>query len=92
MKDAIRAFRLTSPLLNDIATMDSCVGHLRQVCKIFRMPIAIVSLVESERQWFKSIVGLEAAGSSRTESFCAWTLLPINPEVLIVEDASTDPR
>jgi len=62
------------------------------VCSIFKVPIAIVSLVEKERQWFKSIVGLSVSETSRASSFCAWTLLPINPEVLVVEDATEDPR
>ncbi len=63
-----------------------------QVCSIFKAPIAIVSLVEKERQWFKSIVGLSVSETSRASSFCAWTLLPINPEVLVVEDATEDAR
>ena len=62
------------------------------MCSIFKAPIAIVSLVEKERQWFKSIVGLSVSETSRASSFCAWTLLPVNPEVLVVEDATEDPR
>ena len=45
-----------------------------QVCTIFKAPIAIVSLVEKERQWFKSVVGLSVQETDRTSSFCAWTL------------------
>ena len=63
-----------------------------QVSTIFNVPIAIVSLVEKERQWFKSITGLPVSETSRTSSFCAWTLLPIHPEVLVVEDALLDAR
>ena len=62
------------------------------MCTFFTAPIAIVSLVEKERQWFKSVVGLSVQETDRTSSFCAWTLLPVNPEVLIVEDATLDPR
>lgn len=63
-----------------------------QVSTIFKVPIAIVSLVETERQWFKSVVGINVQACARAVSFCAWTLLPVNPEVLIVEDAASDPR
>ncbi|KAK9843847.1 hypothetical protein WJX84_006057 [Apatococcus fuscideae] len=63
------------------------------VCSIFRLPIAIVSLVDRERQWFKSVVGLGACTSTeRSSSFCAWTLLPAQPEVLVVSDATADVR
>jgi PAS domain-containing protein len=64
----------------------------RLVCTIFKVPIALVSLVEKERQWFKSVVGLQVTETSRATSFCAWTLIPVNPEVLVVEDATQDPR
>ena len=64
-----------------------------QLCSIFHVPIAIVSLVDTERQWFKSIQGLPGVTETpRTTSFCAWTLLPKNPEVLIVQDAMEDER
>ncbi len=64
-----------------------------QLCSIFRVPIAIVSLVDTDRQWFKSAQGLPGVSStSRATSFCAWTLLPKNPEVLIVTDATKDKR
>lgn len=64
-----------------------------QLCSIFRVPIAIVSLVDTDRQWFKSAQGLPGVTeTSRATSFCAWTLLPKNPEVLIVTDATEDER
>ena len=64
-----------------------------QLCSIFHVPIAIVSLVDTDRQWFKSIQGLPGVTETpRTTSFCAWTLLPKNPEVLIVQDAMEDER
>ncbi|CAK0736720.1 hypothetical protein CVIRNUC_000792 [Coccomyxa viridis] len=63
------------------------------LCSIFHVPIAIVSLVDTDRQWFKSIQGLPGVTETpRTTSFCAWTLLPKNPEVLIVQDAMEDER
>lgn len=62
------------------------------VCSLFNVPIAIVSLVDKERQWFKSCVGLNCSQTDRKSSFCAWTLVPKNPEVLVVPDATEDAR
>ena len=62
------------------------------VCNIFKVPIAIVSLIDNDRQWFKSCVGLACNQTDRKSSFCAWTLVPKNPEVLVVPDATEDAR
>jgi hypothetical protein len=74
-----------------MAPSDSTRGMM-QLCTIFKVPIAIVSLVDKERQWFKSIQGLDVMQTDRRSSFCAWTLLPMHPEVLIVPDALEDER
>ncbi|MFZ2492664.1 MAG: PAS domain S-box protein, partial [Thermoanaerobaculia bacterium] len=57
---------------------------------ILGTPIALISLVDSNRQWFKSCVGLEATEMSRDVAFCAYGVLADEP--LIVEDATRDPR
>lgn len=53
-------------------------------------PMAFISLVDAERQWFKSAVGFSACQTSREHAFCAHTILAQGP--LIVEDATRDPR
>ena len=63
-----------------------------QLCSIFRLPMAIVSMVDKERQWFKSVQGLAVRSTERRAAFCAWTFLPLHPEVLVVPDALQDGR
>ena len=46
-------------ILCSAAAGDGCPAAAAQVCTIFKVPIALVSLVEKERQWFKSVVGLQ---------------------------------
>jgi len=54
--------------------------------------MAIVSLVDSHRQWFKSVQGLPVKSTERKVSFCTWTLLPEHPEILVVPNALEDIR
>lgn len=58
------------------------------VCEV---PIAVVSLVDRDRQWFKSCLGLDATETPRDVAFCAHAILTPQ-ETLIVEDATLDPR
>lgn len=56
----------------------------------FQVPIALVSLVDGERQWFKGRVGLDLCETPRDVSFCGHTIL--QEGLLVVEDALHDPR
>ena len=64
----------------------------RLAVRLYRTPIALISLIDRDRQWFKSAVGLRAGDqTSRDVAFCAYALLhPTEP--LVVEDATLDHR
>ncbi|MBE7158370.1 MAG: PAS domain S-box protein, partial [Rhodospirillales bacterium] len=56
----------------------------------FGVPVALITLVDAERQWFKSSHGLDVTETPRDQAFCAHTILDHQP--LIVPDAQLDPR
>lgn len=62
----------------------------QQAATLFDVPISLVSLVDSRRQWFKSKVGLTVNETPRDISFCAYAIL--NDDTLVITDASTDLR
>ncbi|MGE4123821.1 MAG: ATP-binding protein [Pusillimonas sp.] len=62
----------------------------RLAAGLFNVPIALVSLVDSNRQWFKSSYGLCASETSRDVSFCAYVISEGN--LLVIDDASQDKR
>ena len=60
------------------------------VSRILDVPISIVGLIDEERQWFKSCVGLEGPDVSRDVSFCSYAL--VQSDLLVIADARLDPR
>jgi diguanylate cyclase (GGDEF)-like protein len=58
--------------------------------RMFDVPIALVSLVDEDRQWFKSCVGLEVSETPRDISFCGHAILGNKP--FIINDTAKDPR
>jgi GAF domain-containing protein len=66
---------------------DDIVALLAMICDV---PIALISLIDRERQWFKAKVGLDVAETGRDVSFCGHAIM--SRDVLVVPDATLDPR
>jgi CheY-like chemotaxis protein len=62
----------------------------RIAAALFEVPIALISLVDKERQWFKSRQGLDATETPRDQAFCAHAIL--RNDVMQVSDAHADDR
>lgn len=63
----------------------------RMAADLMGTPIALISLVDESRQWFKARVGLQAQQTPREYAFCAHAIASPT-EVMVVNDASADER
>jgi class 3 adenylate cyclase len=63
---------------------------VRLAASFFDVPISYISLVDQDRQWFKSRVGVTASETPREPAFCAFTIL--GDEAFIVPDTRNDAR
>jgi len=59
---------------------------------LFDTPMAVISLIDSDRQWFKSVFGLEPGQTPREEAFCDHTIRRGPGEIMVIPDARSDPR
>jgi GAF domain-containing protein len=62
----------------------------RIAMRVFNVPYSTISMIDSQRQWFKSIQGLSLCQTTRDISFCAHAIL--YDEILYVENAIKDER
>ncbi|MBV1858514.1 MAG: GAF domain-containing protein, partial [Nannocystaceae bacterium] len=62
----------------------------RLAARLLDCPTALISLADEQGHWPKARAGLDASESPRVDAFCAHTIL--GEEVLVVNDATTDPR
>lgn len=92
---AIEAERLRLATLREYRIMDTPPEAAfdrvtKMVAELYDVPIALVSLVDDCRQWFKSAYGLDTPETPREMSFCRYVIAEDRP--VMVTDVSGDPR
>ena len=69
------------------AVFDAIVALAASICNV---PMAAITLIDRDRQWFKASVGIDDPETPREDAFCAYTIL--KPDALEVDDATVDDR
>src|SRR6218665_1829307 len=54
------------------------------------VPMSVITLIDEDRQWFKSKIGLDDDETKREDAFCQYTIM--DTSILAVEDATKDER
>ncbi|MEP7138070.1 MAG: GAF domain-containing protein [Caldimonas sp.] len=80
--DALAVDRFADTAVNDIA---------RMAADLCGTPVALVSMVDRDKQWFKARVGLATTETPREWAFCAHAIQDPT-QVMVVEDTTRDPR
>ena len=90
LDEAARLAELRALALLDTDPEERFDRVTRLARRLFDVPIALVSLVDADRQWFKSNQGLDVAETPREVAFCAHAIL--GDGLMQVPDAMADPR
>ena len=90
LDETVRLLSLHSLRILDSAPEERFDRVTRMARRVFDVDICLVSLVDADRQWFKSKQGLDACQTSREISFCGHAIL--EEKVFVVEDTHTDER
>ena len=88
--EEMRLFDLEAYDLQDTNTEEDFDQLSELIAQYFDCPIALITVIDKDRQWFKGKKGTTETGNSRDLSFCNHTLLL--DEVMVVEDATKDKR
>ena len=90
MSEEQRLAALQAYAILDTSAEDAFDDLAKLAARICETPIALVSLVDRDRQWFKACVGLDTRETPRAVAFCAHVIEHAEP--LIVHDAREDAR
>ncbi len=90
LNEAERLAMLHSLELLDSPSEPTFSAIVRLVATTLDVPIVAISLIDADRQWFASRVGLDVTETPREVAFCAHTILA--DDYLEIEDARADPR
>ena len=88
--DALRVRALHELQLLDTPPEERFDRITRLACRLLEAPISLLALVDTDRQWFKSRVGIDLRQTARATSFCTHTIE--HEAGLVIEDARLDPR
>lgn len=88
--ESVRIDTLRSLNILDTPSEERFDRLTRLAKRLFAVPIALVSLIDVNRQWFKSCIGLDISETPRHISFCGHAIL--GDEILIIPDATLDDR
>ena len=91
INEQARLDRLRRLNLLDTLPEETFDGYTALAAYICQTPVALISLVDKDRQWFKSRTGWELRETHRDIAFCAHAILKPD-EMLVVEDALSDER
>ncbi len=58
--------------------------------KYFDVPVALITLIDQNRQWFKACFGVDINETPRDVAFCSYAIL--SDDILVIPDATLDPR
>ena len=82
---ALRRYRIL-----DTAPEPAFDDVVRMAAELFDAPIALISLIDEKRQWFKAAIGFGIDGTDRSIAFCTHAIE--NRAVTVIPDAQADPR
>jgi len=88
--EAARLAALASYDILDTAREPAYDDFTAMAAAICGTPIALISLIDRDRQWFKSEIGLERHQTSRDQAFCAHVI--VENQTMVVADATMDAR